>query len=135
MPASDHKVSGIVPLLPDGILSQSDTQYHIHLTVLFSPDFLDICHSWIFCIPKSAEIQKAACIAVGTIMHTATAISIQSGRIPAFFCFVAAYTFIKTFKFFSFASASPFLSLAGSGTAPKSSGKASRNVLYTTPQV
>ncbi|EEA82306.1 hypothetical protein CLONEX_01794 [[Clostridium] nexile DSM 1787] len=68
-------------------------------------------------------------------MHTATAISIQSGRIPAFFCFVAAYTFIKTFKFFSFASASPFLSLAGSGTAPKSSGKASRNVLYTTPQV
>jgi hypothetical protein len=67
-------------------------------------------------------------------MHTATAISIQSGWIFAFFRFIPAYAFIKTFKFFSFASASPFLSLAGFGTAPKSSGKASRNVLYTTPQ-
>lgn len=62
-------------------------------------------------------------------MHTATAISIQSGRIPAFFCFVAAYTFIKTFKFFSFASASPFLSLAGSGTCPP------RNLLVKHPEM
>lgn len=63
-------------------------------------------------------------------MHTATAIGIQSDRILAFFRFIPTYSFIKTFKFFSFASASPFFSLAGSGTVPKSPGKASRNVLY-----
>lgn len=65
-------------------------------------------------------------------MLAAASIGIKPGRIIAFLPFIPCHTFYKALKFFSFASASPPF-VAESGTAPDSSGKASRDVLYTTP--